>query len=122
MRWTSVQCQASTKNKNVPFEKIFEELRHLALAANRAIGAKRKFEKSEDKSTTSSSSPGPSDETIAQVTAFISLMDKQKKIKTECSNCGSEKHVTRKCTSSKFGECGKKFKSGKGTARQGIKV
>ena len=25
-----------TKNKNVPFEEIFEELRHLALTANRA--------------------------------------------------------------------------------------
>ena len=38
-------------------------------------------------------------------------MDKQKKVKTECSKCGSEKHVTRKCTSSKCGECGKTFKS-----------
>jgi len=98
-----------TKNKNVPFEEIFEELRHLALTANRAIGAKRKFEKSEGRQT--SSSPAPSDETIAQVRAFISLMDKQKKAKTECSNCGSDKHVTRKCTSVKCGECGKTFKS-----------
>ena len=70
-----------TNNKNVSFEEIFEELRHLAMTANWAIGAKRKFEKSEDKST--SSSPGPSDETIAQVRTFISLMDKQKKAKTE---------------------------------------
>ena len=98
-----------TKNKNVPFEEIFQGLRHLALTANRAIGGKRKFERSEDKST--SSSPGPSDDTIAQVRAFISLMDKQKKVKTEYSNCGSDKHVTRKCTSSKCGEYGKTFKS-----------
>jgi hypothetical protein len=98
-----------TKNKNVPFEEIFEELRHLALTANRAIGAKRKFERSEEKST--SSSPGPNDDTIAQIRAFISLMHKQKKVKTEYSNCGSDKHVTRKCTSSKCGECGKTFKS-----------
>ena len=117
-----------TKNKNVPFEDIFEELRYLALIANRAIGAKRKFEKSEDKST--SSSPGPSDETIAHVRAFISLIGKQKKVKTECSNYNSDKHVTRKCTSSKCGECGKTFKSAtersshrkKGAPRQGIKV
>ena len=38
-------------------------------------------------------------------------MDKQKRVKTECSNCGSDMHVTRKCTSSKCGECGKTFKS-----------
>ena len=38
--------QLETKNKNVPFEEIFEELRHLALTANRATGAKRKFERS----------------------------------------------------------------------------
>ena len=98
-----------TKNKNVPFEEIFEELCHLALTANRAIGAKRKFEKSENKSTSSSSVPN--DETIAQVRAFRSLTDKQKKVKTECFNCGSDKHVTRKCTSSKCGECGKTIKS-----------
>ena len=33
-----------TKNKNVSFEEIFEEIHHLALTANRATGAKRKFE------------------------------------------------------------------------------
>ena len=98
-----------TKNKNVPFEEIFEELRHLALTANRATGAKRKFERSEDRSASSSS--GPSDDTITQVKAFISYMDRQRKGKSECSNCGSDKHMTRKCTSCKCGECGKTFKS-----------
>jgi protein-arginine kinase activator protein McsA len=98
-----------TKNKNVPFEEIFEELRHLALTANRATGAKRKFERSEDRST--SSSNGPSDDTITQVKAFISYMDRQRKGKSECSNCGSDKHMTRKCTSCRCGECGKTFKS-----------
>ena len=43
-----------TKNKNVSFEEIFEELHHLALTANHATGAKRKFEKSEDRSASSS--------------------------------------------------------------------
>ncbi len=98
-----------TKNKNASFEEIFEELRHLALTVNRATGAKRKFEKSEDRST--SSSTGHSEDTISQVKAFISYMDRQKKGKPECQNCGSDKHMTRKCTSCKCGECGKTFKS-----------
>ena len=38
-------------------------------------------------------------------------MDKQKKAKTGCSNCGSDKHMTRKCTSCKCGVCGKTFNS-----------
>ena len=38
-------------------------------------------------------------------------MDRQRKDKPECSNCGSDKHVTRKCTSCKCGDCGKIFKS-----------
>jgi hypothetical protein len=101
--------QLETKNKNVPFEEIFEELRHLALTANRATGAKRKFERSEDRPA--SSSNGPSDDTITQVKAFISYMDRQRKGKSECSNCGSNKHMTRKCTSCKCGKCGKTFKS-----------
>ena len=98
-----------TKNKNASFEEIFEELRHLALTLNRATGAKRMFEKSEDRST--SSSTGHSENTISQVKAFISYMDRQKKGKPECQNCGSDKHGTRKCTSCKCGECGKTFKS-----------
>jgi hypothetical protein len=63
-----------TKNKNGSFEEIFEELRHLALAVNRATRAKRKFEKSEDRST--SSSTRHSEDTISQVKAFISYMDR----------------------------------------------
>ena len=99
-----------TKNKNVSFEEIFEELHHLELTANRATGAKRKFEKSEDRSA--SSSTGSSEDTISQqVKAFTSYMDRQRKGKPERLNCGSDKHVTRKCTSCKCGECGKTFKS-----------
>jgi hypothetical protein len=38
-------------------------------------------------------------------------MDRQKKGKSECQNCGSDKHVIRKCMSCKCGEYGKTFKS-----------
>jgi protein-arginine kinase activator protein McsA len=103
-----------TRNKNVPFETIFEELRNLALTENKTSGAKRKADHlGGDKKERSKSNEA----TMAQVIAFLAYYDKGKKDKNpkservKCHNCGSDKHKVFACTSAKCGECNKTFKS-----------
>jgi hypothetical protein len=99
------------KNKTIPFETIFGEVRNLALTEDRATGAKRTFDQARDKFPQSRRS----EPSAAQVKAFIASMSQSSEPKQPnrrpCANCKSTKHGTRQCDSTKCGTCDKTFGS-----------